>query len=806
MEITPNTIYFLNRILKFSWLSIIMGLSLLPAVLFGQENAIRYVDHYKFETDSINVVKFIYPPLTEREGKGLNVPVPPNEHPRLFFRKGDLAVLREKTANPLLKESWDLIQQNAEFQTDGILEQHGTKHNMDIRVINAIEAKAFLYAFLKNQQAGREAVEAVLNYNKTLIIDQNKADVYRDIGRVILNTAIVYDWCYDLIDLPQKRKLINNMENLGKQMEIVWPELVQGSIVGHGSEAQLARDMLACGVATWNEKPEIYNLAVGRIFAEFIPARKFFYSAGYHHQGSSYGPYRFQWDLWITMIFDRMGYPKILGEDQSKIPYRWIYSRRPDGQFFRDGDDFTELFTGFGKPWSITGSGLVGSYFKDSYLMSEAIDRKQFGKDGLFDFLLIDPNITAKSDFSILPLSRYFKEPLGAMVARTGWANNIDSNTAVAEMKIGAYNFANHQHLDAGSFQIYYKGPLAVNSGIYQGKEGGYGCDHFKNYYQRSIAHNTMLVYDPEEKFTWHQRPIANDGGQQFPNGAAEPKNMQEFLAEDYKTGTVLAHEFGPDSTKPEYTYIKGEMAEAYSDKIKNFQRSFVFLNLKNDPIPAAMIVLDRVISSNKNFKKSWLLHCVEEPEIDGITSIIKRTEKGYNGLMVNTTLLPVSDNLSIRKVGGIGNEYTVDGINFPQHVISESNSSDGAIWRIEVSPQRTSANDLFLNVMQVMDAYPSPKPLKVSKTFATKGNYVVVEIANRIVAQSLDLETGNGDISFEKGETGNWYKVLITDLPPGKWKVKGPTQTKLFKVSWESGTISLDEKGGRFFLNYVGE
>jgi len=506
------------------------------------------------------------------------------------------------------------------------------------------------------------------------------------------------------------------------------------------------------------------------------------------------------------MIFDRMGYPKILGEDQSKVPYRWIYSRRPDGQFFRDGDDFTELYTSFGKPWSITGSGLVGSYFKDPYLIREAIENKQFGKEGLFDFLLIDINTTAQSDSSILPLSRYFQEPLGAMVARTGWGKDINSNTAVAEMKVGVYNYANHQHLDAGSFQIYYKGPLAVNSGIYQGKEGGYGCDHFTNYYQRSIAHNTVLVYDPEEKFTWHQHPIANDGGQQFPNGAAEPKNMQELLAEDYKTGTVLAHEFGPDSLKPEYTYLKGEMAEAYSDKIKNFQRSFVFLNLKNDYIAAAMIVLDRVVSSNKNYKKSWVLHCVEEPKIDGITSIIKRTEKGYNGMMVNTALLPVMDNISISKVGGIGNEYTVNGINFPQHVSSESNSADGAIWRIEISPQISSSNDIFLNVMQVMDANPSPKPLRVSKAFASKGNYVVVEIANRIVAQSLDLETGNGDISFEKGEKGSWYKILITDLPPGKWKVKGPTQTKCFNVSQEAGTISLNEKGGRFLIKYVGE
>ncbi len=66
------------------------------------------------------------------------------------------------------------------------------------------------------------------------------------------------------------------------------------------------------------------------------------------------------------------------------------------------------------------------------------------------------------------------------MVARTGWGAEISSKTAMAEMKINVYNFANHQHLDAGSFQVYYKGPLTVNSGVYQGTTGGYGSDHLK--------------------------------------------------------------------------------------------------------------------------------------------------------------------------------------------------------------------------------------------------------------------------------------------------------------------------------------
>ena len=50
---------------------------------------------------------------------------------------------------------------------------------------------------------------------------------------------------------------------------------------------------------------------------------------------------------------------------------------------------------------------------------------------------------------------------------------------------------------------------------------------------------------------------------------------------------------------------------------MSDFDRSFLFYNLKDETHPAAMIVFDRVVSKNKDFKKTWLLHGVEEPTCD---------------------------------------------------------------------------------------------------------------------------------------------------------------------------------------------
>jgi hypothetical protein len=734
------------------------------------------IDIIKSGVDTNKITPIVYPPITEREGKGLTIPLPPNEHPRLFLRQKDIAVLKKKQDSPLLNACWGRIQRASTYSTDGFLPVNGVKNNNSEAIKNAIEAKALLYLFSQNPKTGRDAVETALNYFATLKIDNTVQDITREIGRAIVTGAIVYDWCYPLLTEKEKQILLARMEILATNMEIEWPHIKGSSLTGHTVEAQLSRDMLSLGIATYDENPEIYKRIAGRIFAEFVPARQFYYPAGYHHQGSAYGPYRFGWEMVATWLFDRMGYPNLYGKNQATIPYYFLYSRRPDGQLMRDGDDFTEQSAPFGKFWNLGQSMnlLAGSYHKDPIILNEALKEKPLGAtaDYLFDFLFFDPDVVGNTTKATLPLTRYFDEPYGAMIARTGWQDGLQSPAVVATMKVQAYNFSNHQHLDAGGFQLYYKGPLTVQSGIYQGKRGGYGSDHFKNYGQRSIAHNTMLIYNPNETFTWHGQKIGNEGGQFFPNDAHEPENMQELLTQGYQTGKVLAHAFGPDSIRPEFTYLKGDLTKAYSNKVKSFIRSFVFLNLNNATIPAALLVFDNVVSANKDYKKYWLLHCVEEPQINGNQTTVTRTGKGYGGKLINTTLLPIRDDLSLTKVGGSGNEYTVFGTNYPQSFQNPAISSgDSAVWRIEVSPKIASANNLFLNVMQVMDAGVNAPPARLPGKFNNE-QFTGAKVGDRLVLFSKTGALVNQ--SFSLRITGSQaMKVLITDVKTGSWIVR---------------------------------
>ena len=122
---------------------------------------------------------------------------------------------------------------------------------------------------------------------------------------------------------------------------------------------------------------------------------------------------------------------------------------------------------------------VTGTDSQDHYLR-EMYDGSIGFVDGvrrIFGLIFREPALV-KSPISELPLTKYFSAPMGEMVARTGWTMGTSSDSAVMFMRIGGSFFHGHQHRDMGTFQIYYKGPLATNSGIYHIGDTSPGTDH----------------------------------------------------------------------------------------------------------------------------------------------------------------------------------------------------------------------------------------------------------------------------------------------------------------------------------------
>lgn len=720
----------------------------------------------------------------------ISIPVPPQEHPRLYLRSSQAAEMGTRLKNPVLQPVVDTLRSRS-------------AKSLPLK----IEWDAIRYLISKDKALGRLIIDSALALLKRTELP-NIGDAARVTGRMMVTGAIVYDWLYPLLTQVEKKTFIDELIRLAKTLECEYPPTKQGSVTGHSSESFIMRDMLSAGIAIYDEYPEMYELAAARFFGDHLPVRSWLYNGHAYHQGDSYGPLRYSWDTYPLMIFDRMGAGNVYNPEQQYTPYYYIYTTRPDGQRMRAGDTFLHSNHGAppGKPWDqYVGTLFTASYYGDGVLLDQFL--RQGGSDGkahgrtnqqeyIFQFLWWDVDLQRKS-INTLPLSWYSGTPFGWMVARTGW----DDKAAIAEMKINVYNFNNHQHMDAGAFQIYYRGPLATESGLYGGTDGAYGSSHGKNYFWRTIAHNTLLIYDPLEQFS-PSGDFGNDGGQSLPNNRYEPRNLDVFLNPEngYKTGEILAHGFGPSIQTPDYTYLKGDITRAYSSKVKEVKRSFIFLNLKNEEVPAALIVYDKVVSSSPSFKKYWLLHSIEEPVIIGNEATITITEDGKTGKLVNVSLLPGMNNQELTPVGGPGKEFWVFNKNYDNESTDKTGEStyERAAWRIELSPKIPAQENYFLNVMQIMEN--NGQKLSIKKI---DGDRITgIRIADRIVLVSKTCEGIDASFSFSVREEGN-FKILLTDLLPGTWQVIKDTRIVIPEafVKREDGVLYFEGTNGKYTI-----
>ena len=717
------------------------------------------------------------------------VPTPPPDHPRLYLRAPQVAELPRRLAHPVLAPAVARLEKLA-------------ARSPQFRV----EWQALQQLVHPDSAQGRAIVAETLALLQRCELP-DRQDACRVTGRMMVTGAIVYDWLYPLVTDAQKPAFIREFIRLAQTQECGYPPTRQGAVTGHSSEAMIMRDMLSAGIAIFDEQREMYELAAGRFFREHLPARNWFYPGHAYHQGDSYGLHRYSWDLFPLFIFDRMGAGNVYDPAQRFVPYSWVYTTRPDGQRLRAGDTFAHSASR-GRPWSEYGGTLLtASYYGDGVLLHHALKQDAFSdNEVIFELLWRDPDLQPQPIDS-LPLSRYFGAPFGWMVARTGWGEDA----VIAEMKINEHNFVNHQHLDAGAFQIYARGALAIDSGLYQGgSSGAYGSPHGKNYYWRTIAHNSLLIFDPAEQFS-PKGDFGNDGGQRLPNHRSEPRNLGDLLAPEkgYRTGQVLAHGFGPDAHTPDYTLLQGDLTAAYSRKVREVTRAFVFLNLRHPHVPAALIVLDRVISADPAFRKSWLLHTMEEPHLTEGRATVDRTAHGAQGRLNIDVLLPPAGAANLAKIGGRGREYWVFGENFANDVEParrERTSQETGDWRLELSPQRAAAEDLFLTVMQTTDR-TAPARLPVERLDAGERTGCVLNGADTtwVVLLRRDGRRSAQPVTLTvPGRSPS--RILVTDLTPGRWEARrsGTAEVTVVAVPETSGAGWFAGPAGDWTLRRV--
>ncbi|MDU1892417.1 MAG: heparinase II/III family protein [Dysgonomonas sp.] len=733
----------------------------------------------KISLEAIRIEKYI--PIAVPDEAESYVPyiTPPANRPRLWANKDNLPIIRERLTKGENLPIWQEVQEKAKkpflFEFDMEKEMFHSNEVEDIVLI-----KAFYYLMTRDRVVGQEVVNLMLNYLSVLEFGNVRhGDITRELGQSIYTAAITYDWCYDLLNEKDKQAFYNHMMRLAPEMEIGWPPFKEHVVNGHASEAQVNRDLLAMSIAIYDIDPQPYRYTSYLLLEHLLPMRAFEYQSPRHNQGFDYGAYRHAWEMHAAWMFYRMTGVHIFNDNITSLGKYWIYMQLPGGKRFADGDKFTKTHVSF--PETLL---LDYAYANDAIVKGEFERRgglKRAKTNPVLFLLVNNPDLKTNSNLNALPLSIDYGTILGGLSARTGWNMDEKSNDVAAEIRGGGYHFGNHQHCNAGSFQIYYRGEQVFNAGIYR----AYGTPYDFNFYKRSVAHNTILVKDLDEKLA--HRTKVNDGGSRFnqrnPKTPDEAKNDPWF---DY--GTVLSADFEANTLKPSYSYFKADLTAAYYSKISNYTRSFCFLNLNRDDIPAAIILADDLITSKDDFEKYWKINTFNEPSFSDQNVVIHNSNGGQIGKTHMNMLLPLPKDREI-EISSLKDSTSILG---PQYQIKYPLPEVNA-YQVVVYPKENKKHNRFLTVFQTAADGIEPLPINFYET----DNKYIISIQDRIVCMSASYEQVQDSFSFDVDQDSE-FQILLADLKPGFWNVRNNEKNIDMNFKVEAGKNTIFFKGGK--------
>lgn len=247
-----------------------------------------------------------------------------------------------------------------------------------------------------------------------------------------------------------------------------------------------------------------------------------------------------------------------------------------------------------------------------------------------------------------------------------------------------------HKHYDNNHFIIYKNGYRALDSGTRP--EPGW---HLSHYYARTVAHNCITIRMPGEEMPRYwggpaaceekDVPVPNDGGQ----------------------CELLASELLEMRETEDYVYLASDATKSYhKDKAQLVVREFIYC------MPDLFVVFDRVVSTQADYPKTWLLHTVDEPQMISDKEFFETSRAGK---MICRTLFP--KNAKLEKVGGPDKQFWSDGKNWPlpvltpedygyasRHIVPPATHPEVGHWRMEVSPGVAATEDKFMHILQVGD------------------------------------------------------------------------------------------------------
>ena len=773
------------------------------------------------------------------------------DHPRVLFNSNDVPQILaniEDEKNALAKTNFmSLVTTSTTGKlqsTDTITPAAFEWTNYNSTVLRVIEAKALYYAIYKDsglvsldeaRLRGYEAIYAMKNYLLTFDTQWKASDQCRLYGEMMYYSALVYDWCYDLLTEEDKTQFILGVQNLAcdgtnnmpwakregatgtangvalntheaRKLEGGFPALAkesQSRLTGHGAEAQVLRDYFSFAIAIYDEESSWYDYVGGLIYQDYVDARNHFYSSGFYPDGSGgYNQYRYLCDLYNAWLFRGMGVElPYVAEDMETVVHGMFAMETVNGYQFATADGAGLSSYGQSRlPDNLGDCALISSYlFNDNVALAAAhyVLDYRWGRGSFSGSQLC----TSAANYLILtsnglkPAEDYREkidnvEYHGAYQQQIVTRNSKDDDSVVVLMQGAQHLPGGHTHQSAGSFQIWYKGILTRDDGLYD----AYGSDHHHYYHAAAVAHNTLLIFNPARKDLGTE-PVGRAG---YYNGGQRaflsiPATYTPWINDDrFSSGKLIGWETD-NAEDPTYVYFANDLTNAYeTDTVDYVERSFMTVYPDDGETPMVMFVFDNITADKPHFQKTFLLQCATAPVVDYENSTV--TIDNGEGKLVLTSLL---GNDSIKAYG----RTSKDGVVMPDEYfdshpndymaerfylsgqdknllpggassIGDKHSDLSVVWgHVEIQPEANSNTNQLMNVLYVADSGTtvSATPRLIEGNYltgATFKNYTSVFLTDAMHSAEAVSFTATADDGIE---TMTYY---VGGLADGEWKV----------------------------------
>ncbi|MCP4545709.1 MAG: hypothetical protein GY835_04470 [bacterium] len=758
--------------------------------------------------------------------------VPNTEHPRIYLTQERIDRIRTQHWGANSFEWTELMQVTARTDIDGI------------------KAQALAYVITGDESYAQTAVQNLydeMEDNPVMTV------TFNSVGRKFNAMALAYDWLYHSphFDAAAKEDLIEYVSQVPRDGSGKWNWYPDGTYFNGVSKVLWGPPLW--GIATYGDNPAANDFMNNgyenrwlwiRNSLGFGPDNLAVVRGGCMPQGMDYGAgtlsnicrylAAYESATGVSLFDEAPALREYMEYFIKSYIYTDDYIRHPEhghNAYKRDGylPNATTALLILQDHYDSTQEARWVSWWFNNI---DGVDRYPATNDRYFavlDVIFSDHSISQTNPFSE-PLS-YFAEGNGMWISRSDWTEGSTETQTFATFRAGNWTWFNQNHWDQGNYTIYSHGqPLLIDAGLYEGG-GGFTV---VNYHHQTIAHNCITVKDPEQTKAWHfydweLENYENTGGQNRPWRSTEPNSVLDGVVKDSSTpryqGEYL-HDMSDVLRKADnerYTYAFADMTNAYANerweqdydsfhlgrvdfrpKVTNVTRHWFYLRETPGNDDEYFVAFDRVSSVDADFQKMSHLHFIGEPmiiggmrtdvEVEGHieTWNADAFEVELGGAVLHGKML-LPEDIHLRKIGGTGYEYWVNGTNYDPWPASENEL--GGVWRMEIIPDEARKDDLFLTVLHP-DGIGAATP-EIDRVSA--GGFEGAHFDGWVVMFSNE-ETDREDLTYSISSGGE-LNHLICDMKAGyNYNIYRDGSSLTTVNAGTDGIVEFESPGGGSF------